>query len=376
MFVDQNVRAIQLATLEKFEQCAAKHIRIVIHLARQVPVEKRDPFAHLGRFVHLGKTLEKRAKKKAVQFVDTISKSRFNKIQSVILLYEVHMMADLYVKLKMNAALKFIKKGNQYYSTFSLTEPEGEGGWSWLVFNLFGKHTAEYKEMMKNIEIRLIEYIHLWENKLYTDKLEEIQSRVSENADQPAMKIDFDYDEMLIKFWGDKRLQAYDKALPYVNQIAPLTAFFNYIFFDTCQTKFQLINALKEGEKKTYEKNPVPHSPNFHFKSQLVTIGKNNTGEAAAYPMALHLDKGNFLDVIYGDYIFYRLIHNKRSNIKVPYSAQIEGIISKKRKRNKLEELRERYPNKTSFEKELRDEYKDILASTDVNVYLSEFEII
>ena len=190
------------------------------------------------------------------------------------------------------------------------------------------------------------------------------------------MKIDFDYDEMLIKFWGDKRLQAYDKALPYVNQIAPLTAFFNYIFFDTYQTKFQLINALKEGEKKTYEKNPVPRSPNFHFKSQLVTIGENSTGEAAAYPMALHLDKGNFLDVIYGDYIFYRLIHNKRSNIKVPYSAQIEGIISKKRKRNKLEELRERYPNKTSFEKELRDEYKDILASTDVNVYLSEFEII
>jgi len=320
--------------------------------------------------------LENRARKKAYQFVNSISQNPFRENKSVTLFYEVHMMADLYVKLKMNAALKFIKRDNNYFSTFSLTKPEGEGGWSWLVFNLFGKHTAEYKEMMKNIEIRLMEFIHLWENRLYTDKLEEIQSKTSENANQPAMKIDFDYDEMRIKFWGDKNMSKHDKTIKYINQIAPLTAFFNYIFFDTYQTKIHLINAIKQIENKLNNPSPTSKIPNFLFKSQLVRIGKNITGESPEYPMTLHLEKGNFLDVIYGDYIFYKLFHNKTSNIKVPYSAQIEGIISKKRKRVKLKELKRRYPHKTSFEKELRDEYKDILASTDVRVYLSEFEII
>ena len=73
---------------------------------------------------------------------------------------------------------------------------------------------------------------------------------------------------------------------------------------------------------------------------------------------------------------YFKFVHNKNSNIKVPYSAHIEGIISKKRKRKKLKELKEKYPSKRSFEKELRDAYKDILASTDVKVYLSEFDIV
>ena len=319
--------------------------------------------------------LELRARKKANQFVNAISRYSFRKITSVTLVYEVHMMADLYVKLKMNAALKFIKRGNTYFSTFSLTEPEGEGGWSWLVFNLFGKHTAEYKEMMKNIEIRLIESIHLWKDRLYTDKLEEIQSQRSENSSQPAMKIDFDYDEMLIKFWGDKSAQKHDSQIRYVNQLAPLTAFFNYLFFDSYQTKMYVVNALKQADDELPNTSSFSQTPTFLFKSQLVRISKNSTGISIEYPMALHLDKGNFLDVIYGYYIYYRLAHNKASNIKVPYSARIGGIISKKRKREKLKELKKRYPNKASFEKELRDEYKDILASTDVQVYLSEFEI-
>jgi hypothetical protein len=334
----------------------------------------------MKNFAHADNTasdvLEIRAEKKANQFITNISNDTFRSIKSLTLLYEVHMMADLYVKLKMNAALKFIQKGNNYFSTFSLTEPKGEAGWSWLVFNLFGKHTAEYKEMIKNIEIRLIETIHLWENRLYTDTLEEIQSKTSENAGQPAMKIDFDYDEMLIKFWGDKSVSMYDKAIKYINQIAPLTAFFNYLFFDSYQTNIHLINALKQVENKLNKSSRDPKIPSFLFKSQLVKIGRNITGDSPEFPMALHLEKGNFLDVIYGNYIFYKLAHNKTSNIKVPYSAQIEGIISKRRKREKLRELKKRYPHKTSFEKELRDEYKDILASTNLKVYLSEFEIV
>lgn len=320
--------------------------------------------------------LEKRANKKANEFVTIMSNNRFRNIRSVTLLYEVHMMADLFVNLKMNAALKFEKKENNYYSTFSLTEPEGDGGWSWLVFNLFGRHTAEYKELMKNIEIRLIESIHLWENRLWTNRLEEIQSKTSENPSQPAMKIDFDYDEMLIKFWGDKSVSRYDKAIKYSNQIAPLTAFFNYIFFDTYITKINLVNALKQVETKVDNSSLSSNTPNFLFTSQPVRIGKNITGEFPQFPMTLHIEKGNFLDVIYGDFIYYKLAYNKISNIKVPYFARIEGIISKKRKRNKLEELKKRYPDKTSFDEELRNEYKDILASTNVKVYLSEFDII
>ena len=217
---------------------------------------------------------EIRARKIATQFVNSISRNPFRGIKSATLFYEVHMMADLYVKLKMNAVLKFSKRENNYISTFSLTKPKGEGGWSWLVFNLFGKHTAEYKEMMKNIEIRLMEFIHLWENKLYTNKLEEIQSKTSENANQPAMKIDFDYDEMQIKFWGDKSMPKHDKTIKYTNQIAPLTAFFNYIFFDTYQTKIHLINALKQLDKKLNDTSPAPKFQVFYLNLNWSVLGK------------------------------------------------------------------------------------------------------
>lgn len=319
---------------------------------------------------------ERRSLQKATRFINIVSRYSPRGIKSITLLYDVHMMADLYVKLKMNAALTFGRENNHYYSTFSLTEPESEGGWSWLVFNLFGKHTSEYKEMMKNIEVRLIESIHLWENKLYTDKLEELHSKNLEDSTQPAMKIDFNYQEMLIKFWSDKKLKQHDMEIKYINQTAPLTAFFNYIFYEPTETKLNVINALKQEETQINKTPSGNKSYNFIFQSEPVKIERNPTDEFMEFPMSVHLEKSNFLDVIYGDYIYYKLVRGSETNIKVPYTAHIEGIISKKKKREKIKELRQKYTNEVLFEKKLRESYRDILASTDVQVYLAEFEII
>ncbi|MBE9545144.1 MAG: hypothetical protein IMF02_11660, partial [Proteobacteria bacterium] len=88
-----------------------------------------------------------------------------------------------------------------------------------------------------------------------------------------------------------------------------------------------------------------------------------------------YLEKGNLLDIIYGENIYYQLVLDAESNIKVPYAARIEGIISRSKKRNKLKMLRERHPDREISEKEIFAEADDILAAGNVRVYLKKFNV-
>ena len=322
-------------------------------------------------------SLEKKARKQADSFLARISENPLKEIESVSFSYEVHMVSSLNVRMKMSAALKMGKKEKGYISTFKLTEPEGKDIWSWLLLNLFGKHTKEYKELVQSIETLLTERFHIGERRFMTDNLEEFLPVRKYYPNQTAIKVCFNYDEALIKLWEDKKRASFSKSMKYTDQVGPLTGFFNYLFFDKRCTRMRIMNVLKQVEDSTAsEAVSGKKMVHYLFESEVAYLGFNNTDQHTEYLMNAYLEKGNFLDIIYGENIYYQLAHDAESNIKVPYAARIEGIISRPKKRNKLKMLRERHPDREISEKEIFAEVDDVLAAWNVRVYLKNFIVI
>jgi len=321
--------------------------------------------------------LEKNARKQANSFIARISENPLTEIESVSLSYEVHMVSTLNIRMKMSATVKMEKKEKGYISTFELTEPEGKDVWSWLLLNLFGKHTNEYKELVQSIETLLIERFHLQDHGFMTDSLEEFLPARKYYTNQTAIKVRFDYDEALVKFWEDKTHERFSKSIDYIDQVGPLTGFFNYLFISKAYTKMRVINVLKQVED-----NPASGAVSnkktvrYLFESEFASLGFNNTGQHTEYLMSVYLEMGNFLDIIYGENIYYQLAHDAESKIKIPYAARIEGVISRTKKRDKLKMLRERNPDREISEEEILAKVDDILAARNVRVYLKDFHII
>ena len=321
-------------------------------------------------------SLENKARKQADSFLARISENPLKEIESVSFSYEVHMVSSLNVRMKMSATLKMEKKEKGYISTFKLTEPEGKDIWSWLLLNLFGKHTKEYKELVQSIEILLTERFHIGERRFMTDNLEEFFPVRKYYPNQTAIKVCFNYDEALVKFWEDKKQESFSKSMKYTDQVGPLTGFFNYLFFDKRCTRMRIMNVLKQVEDSTAsEAVSGKKMVHYLFESEVAYLGFNNTDQHTEYLMSAYLEKGNLLDIIYGENIYYQLVLDAESNIKVPYAARIEGIISRPKKRDKLKMLRERHPDREISEKEIFAEADDILAARNVRVYLNKFNV-
>jgi len=130
-----------------------------------------NSISHAGSITH--EDLEKAAGKQAESFLARISEKHLDEIESVSLSYEVHMTSGFQVRMTMNATIKMDKSGKGYISTFRLTEPEGKDVWSWLLLNLFGKHTKDYRELVQSIETVFIERLHMEKHRFVTDDLEE-----------------------------------------------------------------------------------------------------------------------------------------------------------------------------------------------------------
>jgi len=187
---------------------------------------------------------DEKARDIAESFLEETVKNSIDKVKEIELIYDIHMKCEWGMNMKMNASFKMQKQGDSYTSTFNLTKPIGTDGWSKFILYLFGKHTQEYKEMIKNIETRFDETFHLIDKRFITDKLKEIipQKKLYEN--QTGIKFDFDYERNLVKFWEDQTQKDFSKAIPYTNQVGPLTGVFNFIFFNQPETDLYLINAL------------------------------------------------------------------------------------------------------------------------------------
>jgi len=324
--------------------------------------------------------LQKKAREKAEAFLFRISKKPLQKIGSVTLVYEVHMDCSLNVKIRLNATVKMEKQGDRYASTFTLTAPKGKGVWSWLLLNFVGKYTKEYKELVKSIETKWIERFHVRDGRFRTNDLEEFLLADRYYANQTAIKVNFNYDEGLVKFWEDKNKKIFSRSMPYTDQVGPVTGFFNYIFYDQPSSRMIVINVLRQVEDEIVSDDPASQNNfgkkkvHYFFNSEVAFFGINTTGKHVEHPMRVYLEKSNFLDLIYGENIYYKFVRDSASNIKVPCAARIEGIISKTKKRNKLKALREENPGREITEKELFAEVGDILAAWNVKAYLRDFD--
>jgi len=313
---------------------------------------------------------------RAERFLSAVSQHPLDRLTAISLTYDVHLKVAWNVRMKMAATIWVRQEKEGFASSFSMTEPEGVNGWSWLMLSLFGRHTREYKEMVKGIETRLVERFRFDGKRFKTDVMEEILPGAKEYRNQTEIQVRFKYRDNLIQFWEDKRRSSFTRTLPYSNQIGPLTAFFNYLYFDPPETEMAIINVLKQALDDPSAPGPEGHKQiRYLFETQQTLFGSNMSGKYTTYPMAVTLNRGNFLDIIFGDYLYYHLARKMSHNLKTPYEAHVEGIISKRKKRKKLRQLKKKYPFKTDFEKELMAEVDDILAARNIKVYLSGFDV-
>jgi hypothetical protein len=326
--------------------------------------------------------IEKNSKAAATSLLRALSEHPANNIKSLVLLYDVHMDVGWNVKTKMSGTLEMEKNEGHYIATFSLTEPVGENLWSKFALFIYGKHTQEYKGLLKSIEARLQERYRLNNKKFMTDELKEILPKKEKYKNQSGIRVYFDYTENLIKFWEDQTNVNFNKSIKYTNQVGPMAAFFNFVLFEKPETDLSIINALKHVEDlgTSARTSSGRKKVSFLFGTEFVKLQDNTTGKHNEYPNAIYFQGDSYLDIIRGKNIYYKLIYNNSSNVKIPYSIYLDGIISKTKQRNKeqaLKRLSKMDSTSRRYEQELEAiETMDELAATNVNVYLHESKVI
>lgn len=310
-------------------------------------------------------------------FMKMLSVKSFRDIKNIRLSYDVHMDLQAFVKTKMVATLEMMKEGKNYLSIFSLEEPVGKDLWSRFALFVYGKHTDEYKEMMKAVETRIHERFRFQKEKFVTEEFREILSDVKVYENQTGIRVYFDYKENLVKLWEDQAKKAFTKSIPYSNQYGPLTAFFNYLLFDPTKVELSVINAIKQVEDVDPSGEPLPDKKvvNFLFESQVVRLQHNNTGRYPEYDSAIYFEGKNYLDIIYGKNVFLELSHATIGRAKVPYVIHLDGIISKSKKRGVELRLKQLMDNPEAAQEFERDLEEDMLAAKNVKVYLTAADV-
>ena len=316
----------------------------------------------------------RQARTRADAFLQEMTRLSIPQIRALTLTWQVHMRGQFNIRIRMDATARLQRDGNRFESTFHLTEPEGQDAWSWILLNLFGRHTRDYRELMQGIEVRLTERLVLDNGRFLTESLEEFLPEKKRYADQTAIRIAFFRETGRIVFWPDKSRPAMSKAMAWTDQAGPLTAFFNYLFFLPRQTDIQVVNALKlvvDDPQRTGHKKV-----SYLFESQKARLGPNRTGRHELFPMVIGLEKGNFLDIIYGENIFLQLAQGDRGVLKVPHAVRIEGIISKNKKMKRMQALQASDPGRVIGEEEIFSDLDAVLSARDVRGYLTGYTIV
>lgn len=320
--------------------------------------------------------LGRRAKQLAEALLTQMARQGTRTPDTLRLHYDVLLQVGWDVTLNVRAAVWMQRVDTGYEASFRLAEPEGANGWSWLMLKLFGQHTQDYREMIRGIEIGLLERFHLHQGRFRTDLLEEILPETKDYENQTAIKVQFEYRQQVIRFWEDKLRDAFTQQMAYTGQIAPLTALFNYLFFEEPVTEMALINVLKQVADPD-PAGPAPNRREVHylFEAQPARFDVNHSAWQPEYGMRISFARGNFLDVVFGEYVYYRIARVAGSRCQIPFAVRIEGIISKSKKRKKISRLKKRFPLRDSFEEELLREADDILAARDIKMYLTGYDV-
>ncbi len=330
-----------------------------------------------------GKVLsQEKGKGVAISFLKRLSETPFENIKSMNLVYDVHIEREWKIKMKMRATMNMKKEGENYISTFRLTAPVGDSLWSKFALFLYGRHTKEYIKMLESIETTIFETFHFKHGRFVTDELKEVLPERLRHRGQKGLRVFFDYNEKLIKFWKDRSKKDLTASTEYVNQMGPLTAYFNFLLFGQPEAEICVINPQKKARNiiARGKASLLKGIGNFVLASQVIRLQPNNTGKHTEYASVVHLGSDEFFEVVYGKNIYYNLVQIAGSSVKAPYAAFLEGIINKAKKRKKarrLKRLHERAQDRKSFEKELRAiETMNIISAKNVNAYLTEANVV
>lgn len=310
-------------------------------------------------------------------FLKKLSDNPMEKIKYIKITYDVHMDLEGFVKAKMVTTLEMRKGKENCLSIFSLKKPVGKNLWSRFALFVYGRHTAEYKEMMKTIETSIHEWFQYRNGRFITEEFREILPDVKVYENQTSIRVYFDYRKDLVKFWEDQTKETFSRSIPYSNQVGPLTAFFNYLLFEPTSVEISIINAMKQVEdiSPTGDSLPDRKTINFLFESQVVRLQGNNTGNHTEYSLAIYFEGKNYLDIIYGENIFFELSRATMGKAKVPYAIHLDGIISKSKKGRLERRLRQLMDNPEGALELGEESEEETLAAKNVKIYLTDADV-
>jgi hypothetical protein len=321
------------------------------------------------------KGLVSRAQAVAEAFVDRFSARPEDDLQAIRLSYVVHMELDAFVRTTMEVTLRMEKKKDHYVSLFNLTEPQGKDAWSRFALFIYGRHTEDYRILKTRVDTTIQETFIEDPSGFRTRELKEIVPK--DQGKRTGIRIVFDYQGNQVHFWEDQTRKEPERSLVYEGQTGPLAAFFNFVLFKETRSKFTVINALKRTEKVEVGEGSqsVRKKVSYLFNNERVRLQPNDTGKYTDFSNAVYFESANYLDIIYGQNIYYDIAYNETANVKLPYSVLLEGLISKSKqteKERRLKDLMDRPMGHEALQEKLATlEQMNILAARNVRVYLT-----
>ena len=317
----------------------------------------------------------------ARSFLERLSQIPPGRIETMGLVYAIHLECQWGINMKMMIRVSMKRAQNRYISTFKLTEPKGENLWGKFALFVLGRHTKEYKKLVEGIESTMYETFHFEDGKFMTDELTEILPKREKFKGKKGFRVFFDYNEKRIKFWKDSSRVETTASQPYTNQVGPLTAFFNYLLYYQPETEISIINQQQHVITSSMEKRaPEKGTVGTFFGSQVIRINRNNTNKHTGYASTVCFESEGFFDIVYGKNIYYNLSQINAGNLKAPYAAFLDGVISRSKKRKKaekLEDLQKQGLAPKLYDKKRQEiESMDILAAKNVRIRLRQADVV
>jgi hypothetical protein len=294
--------------------------------------------------------LEEIAKNEATRFSESLPKDK-SAIERLILTYEIH-LRKLGIEWRATADLLMQKRGGQYQAILQ-TKPQGL--LTQLTFAAIG-HVMP--EVLRSIKMNISETFSL--DQMYKTHLFEQEVIDSTSGDRSALRVRFDYNDQMIRFWKNAQCEAHVE-MPYTCQTGPITGFFNYIFFHPAETQLTLIKPTKQKNAK--------HEWDYEFRNEIAEMRKADEHYRVIF------DNGNFLDMIEGNVKY----HLNGGGTNVPFFIGVDGITNLKNRQKRARVLQEllsqNLPQQEYEEKRNEIMARDYAVARKIRVYLTSTKV-
>ena len=280
--------------------------------------------------------LERIAQREAEDFL--VQDTR--EIKRLHLSYDIFMTYAFGTRFKTGAEICMTKNGQTYEASVNIGEPKPLSNWSSVLLSL-GRVIG-----LGAIKLDIRETFALYPGGYRTRRFrQQIEGREA---------LDMEFSEKNVSFSAN----GHRAELPLVEQNGPMAGFFNYLFFSGATSRMVIIK---------------PHR-RVNIDSKVEYIFENNTVQFIRDNGCYRCSFGSLFEILAGDFK-YNLIEG--SKINLPYTIQIEGIISNRLRNQRDRQLKE-LEQDCAREKQLTKEEilaTDIYIGKDVRGFLKRAKI-